>query len=121
VDATEKLNHWFQQFTRYAWRLEVLDDYSGTDSENELLEFQRTGQVAPRPPDNPWRRVIENARVRGAKIGRTRLVGHPTTPYTEYELVAYKDNVALGEDMRILGPAASRRLLERGAGRVALR
>jgi hypothetical protein len=102
MDATEKLSHWFQHFTRYAWRLEVLDDYSGTDGEDELREFQRTGCVAPRPPENPWRRIIENALARGAEIGRTRLVGHPITPYTEYELAAYEDNVALGEDVQIL-------------------
>jgi hypothetical protein len=102
MDVTEKLNHWFQHFTRYAWRLEVLDDYSGTDGEDELLEFQRTGRFAPRPPDDPWRRIIENAQARSAEIGRTRLVGHPITPYTEYELAAYENNVALGEDVRIL-------------------
>lgn len=102
MDGTDKLGHWFQHFTRYAWRLEVLDDYSGTDGEDELREFQRTGRVPPRPPDNPWRRIIEKARARGAVIGRTRLIGHPITPYTEYELVAYEDNVALGEDVRIL-------------------
>lgn len=102
MDGTDKLGQWFQHFTRYAWRLEVLDDYSGTDGEDELREFQRTGRVAPRTPDNPWRRIIENARARGAVIGRTRLIGHPITPYTEYELVAYEDNVALGEDVRIL-------------------
>ncbi len=102
MDVTERLDHWFHHFVHYAWRLEVLDDYSGTDGEDELREFQRTGRVAPRQPDNPWRRIIESARARGAVIGRTRLVGHPITPYTEYELAAYEDNVSLGEDVRIL-------------------
>ncbi len=102
MDAAEQLNQWFETFVRYAWRLEVLDDYSGTDGDDELREFQRTGQVAPRPPENPWRRIVESAVARSAVIGRTRLVGHPITPYTEYELAAYEDNVALGEDVRIL-------------------
>lgn len=102
MDGVDKLSHWFQHFTTYAWRLEVLDDYSGTDGEDELREFQRTGQVTVRPPDNPWRRIIEDARARGAVIGRTRLIGHPITAYTEYELAAYTDNVALGEDVRVL-------------------
>lgn len=102
MDVTERLNRWFQNFAHYAWRLEVLDDYSGTDGEDELREFQRTGRVTPRPPNNPWRQIIENARARGAEISRTRLVGHPITPYTEFELAAYEDNVSLGEDVRIL-------------------
>lgn len=102
MDAAERLSHCFGHFERYAWRLEVLDDYSGTDGDDELREFQRTGRIAPRPPENPWRRIVENARERGAEIGRTRLVGHPITPYTEYELAAYEDNVAIGEDVRIL-------------------
>lgn len=101
MDTIERLNHWFQHFVHYAWRLEVLDDYSGTDGD-ELRQFQRTGRVAPRPPDDSWRRIIETARSRGAEIGRTRLVGYPITPYTEYELAAYEDNVSLGEDVRIL-------------------
>jgi hypothetical protein len=102
MDATEQLSHWFGHFTHYAWRLEVLDDYSGTDGDDKLNEFQRTGRVTPRPLDHPWRRTIESARARGAEIGRTRLVGHPITPYTEYELAVYEDNVSIGEDVRIL-------------------
>ena len=102
MDVSKQLSRWFEDFRRYAWRLEVLDDYSGTDGEEALREFQRTGRVTPRPAGHPWRRIIENARARGAEIGRTRLVGHPITPYTEYELAVYGDNVALGEDVRIL-------------------
>lgn len=102
MDTTEKLGRWFHEFQRYAWRLEVLDDYSGTDGDDEVKEFHRTGQITPRTPENPWRRILENARARGAVIGRTRLVGHPITPYTEFELAAYTDNVVLGEDVRIL-------------------
>lgn len=102
MSSTEQLDHWFHHFVRSAWRLEVLDDYAGTDGGGELLEFQRTGHVAPRPPGHPWRRIIENARNRGAKIGRTRLLGHPITPYSQYELAVYEDNVAIGEDVRIL-------------------
>ena len=100
--ATDDLGRWFAEFRRYAWRLEVLDDYSGTDGDDEVEAYQRTGAVAPRRPEDAWRRTIEAARARGATIGRVRLVGHPLTDYTKFELAAYTDNVALGEDVRIL-------------------
>lgn len=49
-----------------------------------------------------WIRTIEDARARGAYIGRIRLVGHPLTDYTRFELSAYTDNAAAGEDIRLI-------------------
>jgi hypothetical protein len=96
----------FAGFQRSAWRLEVRDVYNIPDEEERIAEFLSTGRVPAKTRDNSsWIRTVEAARARGAYIGRVRLLGHPVTDYTRFELAAYEANVASGEDIRILDRA----------------
>lgn len=93
----------FAGFTKSAWRLEARDIYNIPAEQERIADFLRTGSVpAKTRENNSWIRTIESARARGAYIGRVRLVGHPITDYTRFELAAYRDNVRAGEDIRIL-------------------
>jgi hypothetical protein len=84
---------------RNAWRLEARDDYNVPGTAERLAEFDATGQVAPSPG---WTALLTDARARGARIGRVRLVGYPYTRYTRYELAAYAHSVAAGEDVQLV-------------------
>lgn len=96
-------NELFANYRSSAWRLEARDTYKIPGDEDRIAEFMRTGR-APRKTreNNSWIRTIEAARSRGAYIGRVRLVGHPLTDYTRFEFSAYMDNVAAGEDIRLI-------------------
>jgi len=93
----------FATYRFSAWRLEVRDVYKIPGDDKRIAEFMRTGR-APRKTreNNGWIRTVEDACARGAYIGRIRLVGHPLTDYTRFELSAYADNVAAGEDIRLI-------------------
>lgn len=93
----------FAGFTKTAWRLEARDVYNIPGEQGRIADFLRTGSVPNKTRENnSWIRTIESARARDAYIGRVRLVGHPVTDYTRFELAAYGDNVRAGEDIRIL-------------------
>lgn len=89
----------FDTFVRDAWRLEVLDTYDVPGTADRMATFTATGTVAASPG---WTEVITTALARGARIGRVRLVGHPITDYTRFEMVAYRNNVSAGEDVRLV-------------------
>jgi hypothetical protein len=96
----------FEQFRHDAWRLEARDTYRVADEQERIQQFMRTG-IAPRKTieNNSWMATIAAAQARGAHMGRVRLVGHPITPYTRFEFAAYCDNVAAGEDVRVVDRA----------------
>ena len=100
------LDELFAGFRRSAWRLEVRDVYSIPGEQARIDAFKRTGQP-PRKTreDTSWIVTIEDAVARGAYSGRVRLVGHPITDYTRFELAAFRDNVAAGEDIKIVDRA----------------
>lgn len=89
----------FDTFTHDAWRLEVRDTYDTPGTDAMLAEWRATGTV---PPSPGWNTVIQSAHDRGAIIGRVRLVGWPITDYTRFEFAAYRNNMAAGEDVRVI-------------------
>jgi hypothetical protein len=89
----------FATFQRDAWRLEARDVYNVPAEAAEIAEFERTGYVGPSPS---WDRTVRAAAERGARIGRVRLVGHPITLYTQFEVAAYAHNITAGEDVRLV-------------------
>jgi hypothetical protein len=90
----------FASFETSAWRLEARDTYSVRVYDDALAAFL-AGQSMP-PRTDGWAEVVAGARSRGAEIGRVRLIGHPITDYTRFEFALYPDNVAFGEDVRIV-------------------
>jgi hypothetical protein len=90
----------FEKFRVDAWRLEARDYYDVPEYQDSLAAYQ-AGRPLPRREDG-WLPLVARVRARGARIGRTRLVGHPTNAYTRWEFTQYAENVATGEDVRIL-------------------
>ena len=85
-----------------AWRLEVLQHYTGTADEERQRAFHAD---EPLPPPGPGKlsslALISRLRQAGRQIGRVHVVSQPLSAYIRYELAAYAENVAAGEDIRI--------------------
>lgn len=96
---TASFESMFDTFSRYAWRLEVRDEYAVPGTDEHLATWRATGTVAPSPG---WSATIRAALARGATIGRVRLVGHPIAEYTRFEFDAYRNNVAAGENVQVI-------------------
>lgn len=90
----------FESFQHSAWRLEARDTYCVAEYNDQLKAFL-AGQPMP-PRADGWAEVVQAATARGARIGRTRLVGHPITNYTQFEFALYPENVRFGEDVQIV-------------------
>lgn len=93
------LDEAFESFAVDAWRLEARDFYH-IPSDARFDAFMRSG-VHPEPNDE-WNAVISSAHARKARISRIRLIGWPITEYTKWELLAYLNNAAAGEEVSIV-------------------
>ena len=94
----------FDCFRRSAWRLEALPAYGTAESDPSFAAYLRAGQLTPleeRPPKQAWMAAVRAAVAAGKHLGRVHVLGRPLSPYLEYELATYTENVAAGEDVRI--------------------
>lgn len=87
----------FESFQLSAWRR---DTYLVAEYDDQLEAFLADQPMPPRVDGRA--EVVQAATARGARIGRTRLVGHPITDYTRFEFALYPENVEFGEDVRIV-------------------
>lgn len=98
----------FDSFTRRAFRLEALQRYH-VDYEQEPLRRFLAGE--PRPPDPHkagWVARVRAAVGAGKIMQRVHVVVEPLSEYMQYELTwGYQDNVAAGEDVRIIPVGAA--------------
>lgn len=89
------------------FRLETRQTYAIPADDVELIAF-RTG--APRPErsvrTSPWLRRIAVTTANGVSWSRVRVVEHPLTEYTRFELVAFVESQAAGEQVRLTDNAA---------------
>src|SRR3974390_1326839 len=93
----------FDRFKRSAFRLEARDDYNIPGEQQTLAAFRSGQQVPPRTPDNnPWLALVAAATAAGRSIVRVWVVGRPGTGYPRFEVVAYRDNIAAGETIRVV-------------------
>lgn len=93
----------FERFKQSALRLEARDDYNVPEEQQVLAAFRSGQQVPPRTSDNnSWLALVAGATAAGRSIVRIRVVGRPVTDYTRFEFVAYRDNVAAGETIRVV-------------------
>lgn len=101
--SAEELGRMYDRFTDYAWRYEGRDVYTVDGEQERIQAFLREGTLPRKTRDNNgWIRIVEDARTRGAQIGRVRVVGRPVTDYTRFEFAAYPDNIAAGEDIEVI-------------------
>lgn len=93
----------FDSFTHATFRLESLQTYA-VSAEDESLRSFREG--TPRPErsvrTSGWLRRIALTTATGKSWSRIHLVRHPLTEYLRYELVAYVESQAVGEQIGLV-------------------
>lgn len=89
-------------------RVETLDAYSSPSDADYLKRFRR-GEPKPDPSEKqPWLDRLAAAAERGHPWRRLRVVSRPVPEYVRYACEwGYVDNVAAGEDVRVLDQARS--------------
>jgi hypothetical protein len=97
-----------------ACRLETLQHYAGDEEERQRAFL--AGE--PLPPPGPGKRddleLIAALMLARRVVQRVHVVGQPLSDYIRYELAAYADNAAAGEDIRIADRSAHRELGDLG-------
>jgi hypothetical protein len=91
----------FDQFTSTVFRLEARQQYL-VEQEDEALQRFLRGE--PRPERSlrtmAWMRQIATSTMAGRRWQRVRLISHPLTNYTRFELFGLLGNSACGDDTR---------------------
>jgi hypothetical protein len=98
-----ELGRLFETFTSVAFRLEVLSAYN-VPEEAESLRCWREGKPAPAwQKEREWLAMVREAATAGKRMQRVRVVRQPLSDYVRMEFDwGYPDNVAAGEDIRIV-------------------
>ena len=93
----------FTSFQVSAFRLETLPDYQVPQDVQWLRRF-RAGEERPQERDSrPWLATVRNARERGARMRRVRMVESPLTEYQRFQFSwGYPENTQAGEEIYIL-------------------
>ena len=98
----EAWSHYFQDFERSAFRLELRQVYTMPGEEEDLAAFEQ-GQLPPPDYHYGWLDTVAEAAKAGKTFRRVRIVTRPLSFYTKWEFVwGYAYNVKAGEDIRIL-------------------
>ncbi|WP_327066653.1 DUF6879 family protein [Kitasatospora sp. NBC_01302] len=98
-DDFEKL---FSDFQREAFRLETLDDYTGSSNPESLRAFFA---AEPQPADynQAWADEVRANTRAGKRMYRVHILRRPLTPYLRFELGwGYVKNSTAGEEFFIL-------------------
>ncbi|WP_052848719.1 DUF6879 family protein [Streptomyces avicenniae] len=96
------LDELFDSFTREAFRLETLDDYSGSGSTDAYAAFLE-GREKPEGYNEDWMSEIRESVRQGKRIHRVHVLSRPLTPYLRFELGwGYRTNMTAGEEFHIL-------------------
>ncbi|WP_330330541.1 hypothetical protein OHS33_12900 [Streptomyces sp. NBC_00536] len=99
----DTLGDWLKGFSREAFRLETLDDYSkagGVDAYRAFL----AGEPQPEKFQTAeWMTTVGNAVQSGKRIYRVHVLARPLTDYLRFELSwGYRRNIEAGEEFFIL-------------------
>jgi hypothetical protein len=84
------------------FRLETLQNYTVDEYDERLHIFREEGRLAATPPRKvEWCAWIEERTAAGQRVHRVHVLDLPANDYIRYELRAYEENVAAGEDVRL--------------------
>jgi len=87
-----------------AFRLETLPQYLSL-SEQEEAEYRawRAGEPLPlpTPETSPWLARLQTTTNDGYRWYRVRVVDHPLSDYTQFELDGFRANAAAGEEIHV--------------------
>lgn len=99
----DDLGELYRTFQESAWRLEARDVYAVPGDDEDFDAYLVGRPVPPRTVENSsWLRNVRAVTEAGRYFGRVRLVGHPITDYTRFEFASYPENIAAGEDVRVV-------------------
>ena len=104
--TAEAFDEEFDRFTRTAFRLETRQDYAGATGPR--YDYWRRGEPMPErsPRTSPWLARVAATTSAGKRWQRAHVVDQPLSKYMRYEMVVYAENVAAGEDVRIVDRTA---------------
>lgn len=91
----------FSDFKESAFRLETLPEYNVPD-ETEAREYFHANGALPEGHNEEWLKLINKNVSAGKTMKRLRLLTIPFTEYEQFEMAAYKGNIAAGEQIRFL-------------------
>ncbi|MEW1550272.1 DUF6879 family protein [Streptomyces tsukubensis] len=92
----------FSDFRREAFRLETLDDYSGS-SDAEMIRAFLAGEPQPENYNQEWADEVRDNVESGKRMYRVHVLSRPLTDYLRFELGwGYRKNAAAGEEFFIL-------------------
>jgi hypothetical protein len=96
----------FDHIAGTAFRLETRQDYAGATGPR--YKFWQRGKPMPErsPRTSSWLARIAATAACGKRWQRAHIIERPLSNYMRYELVVYAENVAAGEDVRIVDRAA---------------
>jgi hypothetical protein len=111
----DEFNAAFDSFRVSAFRLECLQTYAVSAEDARLRAFR---EGLPRPErsvrTSPWLARVAATTIAGKSWSRVRLVRHPLTEYTRYELIGFVESQACGEQIRIVDLNAHPQLADLG-------
>jgi hypothetical protein len=101
------LEQCFDAFTATAYRQETLPHYAAAD-EARFAAWQHGEPLPDRSVrTSPWLRRVAITTAAGKLWQRVHVIEHPLSEYERFELVAYAESAAAGEEIRIADRAAS--------------
>lgn len=93
----------FDAFTHSAYRLEALPSYAVSEEDESYRAFRKG---TPRPErsvrTSPWMRRIAITTAAGKSWSRTRVIDTPLTDYQRWQIPAYLESQAVGEQISIV-------------------
>ena len=93
---------YFSRFRTSAFRLEGRQYYDSPKEREWFEHWRRTGEVpAFTPANDPWCKLVAEAKAAGKTMQRVRLVEEPLTDYVRFELQCQLHSVEAGEDIRV--------------------
>ncbi|MFJ9522532.1 DUF6879 family protein [Kitasatospora sp. NPDC101801] len=98
----DEFDNLFSTFQREAFRLETLDDYTGSSNPESVRAFL-AGESQPADYNQDWVDEVRGNVESGKRMYRVHIVSRPLTPYLRFELGwGYAKNATAGEEFFIL-------------------
>ncbi|MFE3071815.1 DUF6879 family protein [Streptomyces sp. NPDC059247] len=92
----------FDSFEEEAFRLETLDDYSGSGNVDAYRAFL-AGEPQPADYNDGWVEELRRHTGAGKRVYRVHVLSRPLTPYLRFELGwGYRKNATGGEEFFVL-------------------
>ncbi|MEU8774390.1 DUF6879 family protein [Streptomyces sp. NPDC048606] len=102
----------FERFRHEAFRLETLDDYSGSGNIDAYRAF-RAGLGRPAGYNTEWLEELRRLTQQGKRVYRVHVLRRPLTEYLRFELGwGYRTNTTAGEEFFILDVTGASNPLE---------